>query len=161
MQTATVGELLAEFRDARRRFEALMRGVDEQRMTAPLAPGGWSAREVVIHIAAWLAEGCERVPALMAGAPSRDYDPDAFNAAALKAAAGLSPAGALGAYKRAADRFETIAADLRDDDLDEEPDVRAWLENAARVLITEHLEELSTLTLTPGPFPASGRGEPP
>ena len=141
MQTTDVQTLLAEFRAARRELESRLRGLDTNRMTAPLTPGGWGTREVVIHIAAWLNEAAERSPALLAGSPPRTYDPDAFNAAALRAVAAWSPVQALGAFKRAADRFETIAAELTDETLNEEPDVRAWLESAARVLITEHLDD--------------------
>ena len=142
MQAAGLQELLTEFRAARRAFESRLRGLSPEQMTAPHAPGEWSPREVVVHIAAWLGEAGERIPAVMAGAPSKDYDVDAFNAAAIRAAVGWSPEQVLGAYKRAADRFEAIAAELSDDDLHEEPDVRAWLESAARVMITEHLAAL-------------------
>ena len=143
MHTTDVQTLLAEFRAARRELESRLYGVDADRMTAPLMAGAWSAREVVIHIAAWLTEAAERIPALRAGSPPRNYDADAFNAAALRAAAAWSPVQALGAFKRAADRFETIAAELTDETLNEEPDVRAWLESAARVMITEHLDDLT------------------
>ena len=144
-----VAELRAEFRSVRRTFEAALRRLGADGMTTPIGArdggpvaGAWVPREVVIHIAAWLREAGERIPALMAGVPSREYDADAFNTAAVAAARDWSPALALAAYTRAADRFEAIAADLTDDDLDEEPDVRAWLESAARVLITEHLHEV-------------------
>ena len=143
MQTTSVHELLAEFRAARRRLESRLRGPDAESMSAPLSAGGGSARELVIHVAAWLNEAAERIPALLAGSPPREYGADAFNAAALRAAADWSPAQALGVYKRAADRFETIAAELTDDSLTEEPDVRAWLECAARVMITKHLDDLT------------------
>ena len=142
MAAATIQDSLAEFRAQRREFEARLRALDERRWTAPLEPGGWSAREVVIHIAAWLAEACERIPALLAGAAPRDYDVDSFNATAVRAAEGRTAAQVLGAYKRAADRFETIAADLRDGTLDEEPDARAWLHSAARAMIREHIPDI-------------------
>ena len=150
--------LLDEFRAARRALELHLRALSPEQWQTPLAggsgrlvPGAWTAREVVIHIAAWLAEAGERIPALCAGSPPRDYDVDSFNAAAIGAAEGWSPAQALGAYKRAADRFEVLAADLTDDILDEEPDVRAWLESAARVMITQHLEDLASLRSRPSP----------
>jgi hypothetical protein len=138
----TMAEWLAEFRTARRAFEALVRTIPEERMAAPLAPGGWSPCEIVIHTAAWLAEACERIPAIQAGSPSRAYDGEAFQAAARAAAAGWTPAQAFAAFRRAADRYEAIASDLDDDVLEEEPDVRAWVIAAARVMITEHVGEL-------------------
>lgn len=143
MQATEVAELLAEFGRARREFETRLRQFSEAQLTTPLGPGGWSAREVVIHIAGWLHEAAERIPTLRAGSPPKEHDADAFNAAAVRAAADWSPAQALGAYKRAADRFAAIAADLTDKTLSEEPDVRAWLESAARVLIAEHLPDIA------------------
>lgn len=45
----------------------------------------WGPREILAHIAAWEAEGCQRMPLLAAGAPGKEYDVDAFNAAAVAA----------------------------------------------------------------------------
>lgn len=143
-QTTPVETLVEEFRGARRLFEARLRALPLDQLP-PAVSARWSAREIVIHIAAWLAEGCERIPMLMAGIPPVAYDIDAFNAAAITAAERWEIRRALGVYQRAADRFETIAAELTDDMLDEEPDVRAWLELAARRLITEHLAEFAEI----------------
>lgn len=140
--TATAAGLLATFRRSRRDLLDMVRSFDDAQKTAPEPPGGWPARNALILIAAWLHEASERIPALMAGAPARAYEIDAFNAAALTAAADWTPEQATGAFKRAADRFEALASELTDDILDEEPDVRAWLESAARVMICSRIDEL-------------------
>jgi len=138
-EQAPATQLMTEFRATRRRFEALVRSLDEEAMATSLAPGQWRPRDVVVQIAAWLAEAGERIPALQAGAPCREYNVEAFNAYAVAIAADWTPEQALGAYQRAADRFETLAAELDDHALDQEPGVRAWLEAAARVLIAGRL----------------------
>ena len=46
---------------------------------------GWGVREVLAHIAAWEAEATRRIPLIAAGVASREYDADAFNAAAVAA----------------------------------------------------------------------------
>jgi len=51
----------------------------------PRDDGGWGVRDVLVHIAAWEAEATERIPLILAGAASREYDPDAFNDAAIAA----------------------------------------------------------------------------
>jgi len=51
---------------------------------------GWGVREVLAHIAGWEVEATQRLPQLMAGAPARDYDVDAFNVAAVAAHEGQS-----------------------------------------------------------------------
>ncbi len=142
MQATDRQQLLTEFGAVRREFEARLRALAPDRLALPPRAGEWGPREIVVHVAAWLFEAGERIPAIMAGSAPKRYDVDAFNAAAIRAAAGWSVEQALGAYMRAADRFAAIAADLSDDDLDEEPDVRAWLEPAARRLISEHLRDL-------------------
>jgi hypothetical protein len=140
MQGTGVHELLAEERAARRALESRLRALSDAEWAAPLLPGGRSAHDVVIGIAARLSEAGARVPARLAGAPPRAYDAAALTAAALTVAADWTPREAFGALRRAADRFEVIASELTDDILVEEPDVRAWLASAARVMITEHLE---------------------
>jgi hypothetical protein len=127
---APLAPLLADYRAARRAFERAVQG-----QGASCLADDSPSREAIIHVAAWLQEGCERIPSLMAGAEPRDYDPRAFETGALATANGWTRREAFGVYKRAADRFEVIASDLRDDDGDEEPNVRAWLTFAARVLI--------------------------
>lgn len=45
--------------------------------------GSWGVREVLGHVGAWMDEAARRIPLLLAGAPSLDYDADAFNAEAI------------------------------------------------------------------------------
>ena len=73
-------QMLQDFEQAHNRVlraaqDAFTRGVD--------LPDGWGAWEVVAHIAAWEVEGSQRIPALLAGAGSKDYDNAEFNANAL------------------------------------------------------------------------------
>ncbi len=47
--------------------------------------GSWGVREALGHVTAWTDEAARRIPLLIAGAPSLDYDADVFNAAAIAA----------------------------------------------------------------------------
>ncbi len=52
--------------------------------------GDWGVRKVLGHVGAWMDEAAGRIPLLLAGAPSLDYDADAFNAAAITSLDNLS-----------------------------------------------------------------------
>ena len=43
----------------------------------------WGPREIMAHIAGWEANALKRVPKIVAGAPFRKYDDDAFNEAVI------------------------------------------------------------------------------
>ena len=101
-----------------------------------------AAAEALTVAAAWLREASERIPALMAGAPARTYDCPGFTAAAIAADSGRPLDQALGGFLRAADRFAAIAADLKDEALEEEPDVHAWLVAIVDTLIPRCLAQL-------------------
>lgn len=65
-------------------FLALAGRVDPARAAAPGVCGGWSAKDVVAHLAAWEWEAERRFRELRAGnAQQQTYDIDAFNAAAV------------------------------------------------------------------------------
>ncbi len=51
---------------------------------------GWGVREVLAHITSWEIEATRHIPQVLAGAPARDYDIDAFNVAAVAAHEGQS-----------------------------------------------------------------------
>ena len=139
-----VGQLLEEFRANRREFVRRLLPLSPEARTEPLT-GGWSARDVIAHIAAWLDEANDRVPRLMAGAPSRTYDVDAFNAVAVERAADWTAEQTLGAFRRAADRFEAIIGESDAADIADSEDALAWPRSIARSLLTEHFADIDAL----------------
>ncbi len=72
--------------------------------------GDWGVREVLGHVAAWTDEATMRIPLLLAGAPSLDYDADAFNAAAITSFDNLS----LGEVRDDLDRSQARLVTLLD-----------------------------------------------
>jgi len=52
--------------------------------------GGWGVRETLAHIGGWEVEATQRIPQLLAGAPTRDYDADTFNVDAVAVHEGQS-----------------------------------------------------------------------
>ena len=141
---AEVGQLLAEFRANRREFVRRLLPLPPDARTEPLT-GGWSARNLIAHIAAWLDEANDRVPRLMAGAPSRTYDVNAFNAAAVERASGWTAEQALGAFRRVADRFEAIIGESDAADIADSEDALAWLRSIAHTLLSEHFADIEAL----------------
>lgn len=140
-----VSLLLERFRESRRAFRERLDRIPPDAHTRAAAPGEWSARELVIHVAAWLDEANDRIPRLMAGAPDMTFHSDAFNAAAIERAAGWSYEQALGAFRRAADRFEVIIAESNPEELAGEPSVMRWIESMASELMDEHAGDLERL----------------
>jgi hypothetical protein len=74
----------------------------------PRGDNGWGVREVLAHIAGWAVEATQRLPQLMAGAPARDYDADAFNVAAVAAHEGQSLHEVRDSLERAHARLVTL-----------------------------------------------------
>ena len=144
MDEAEVSSQLAEFRSARREFTEQARAVPSERWSIAL-PGEWNTRDIVVHAAAWIDEANDRIPRLMAGAPPRDYDVDAFNAQAVTRAAEWSPEQALGALRRAADRFEAIIGESDASDIAGCDGAMQWLRNIARTALTAHFDDLNRL----------------
>lgn len=142
-----VALLLDEFRENRRSFQQRLDRIAPECRSLPPASNAWSARDLVIHVAAWLEEANDRIPRLMAGAPEVDYDSDAFNAAAVARAEGWTHEQAVGAFRRGADRFEMIIAESNPAELAEEPSVMRWIESMARELMDEHARDLDQLAI--------------
>jgi len=146
MSAATdVPALLDEFRAARRGLQRRYTLVPSERRTVPPAPGQWSARDILAHIAAWIEEANDRIPRLLAGAPSLAYDLDAFNAAAVARAAEWTGDQTLAAFRRAADRFEAIVGGTDAADIVDAEEALAWLRATAHDLMHEHFAELERL----------------
>jgi len=72
--------------------------------------GSWGVRDVLGHVAAWTDEASRRIPLLLAGAPSLDYDADAFNEAAVKSLGGRG----LGEVRDGLDRSQARLVTLLD-----------------------------------------------
>ncbi len=70
----------------------------------------WGVRDVLGHIIAWTDEASRRIPLLLAGAPSLDYDADAFNAEAITSVDDLS----LGEVRDDLDRSQARLVTLLD-----------------------------------------------
>ncbi|GHO85890.1 DinB family protein [Dictyobacter formicarum] len=78
-------QMLQDFERAHNR---MLRAAQDAFARSVVLPNGWGAWEVIAHIAAWEVEGSQRIPALLAGASSKDYDTTEFNANALAQAQG-------------------------------------------------------------------------
>lgn len=145
VSTDEVGQRLAEFRANRREFVRRLLPIPPERRTVPPAPGEWSAREYIAHAAAWIERGNDRIPRLMAGAPSEaPIDQDAFNAAAVERAQDWTAEQALAALNRAADRYEAIVGESDPVDLADSEDVMGWLKNLPNHF-ANHYEDIDRL----------------
>jgi hypothetical protein len=56
---------IAALRDEFDRWEALIAGTSEERLTAPRQPGGWSVKDVLAHLHAWQQVSIARVEAAL------------------------------------------------------------------------------------------------
>ena len=139
-------QLLAEFRANRQEFQRRLLSLPFERFAMPPGPGVWSAHDLVAAIAAWLDEANDRIPRLLAGAPAMTYDVHAFNAAAVARAQDWTPEQTLGAFRRAADRFEAIVADTDPGEIAESPEAVAWLTAMARTAMCDHFADIDRLT---------------
>ena len=80
---------------------ALIRRIPAPALGRPRTQGAWSVRDVLVHIAAWEAEGARRLALIAGGRGGRIawYDTtaelDAFNARAVSAALRLGPGAVL------------------------------------------------------------------
>ena len=145
MTADDIGHLLEQFRISRREFTRRLMETPAALRGQPPEPGAWSTRDLLAHVAAWIDEANDRIPRLIAGASSTGYDVDAFNAAAVARAANWSWEQALGAFRRAADRFEAIIAETEPDDILASEDALEWLRSIASVVMTEHLGVIDRL----------------
>jgi len=143
MTSNEVPSLLQAFRDNRAEFQRLVTAASTR--TATASTGAWGVREIVIHMAAWLDEATDRIPRIMAGAPSVGYAIDDFNAEALAHAQHWNLDQALGAFRRAADRFDVMIAESVAEELADEPDVRRWLATLAGTSMNDHFADLARL----------------
>jgi hypothetical protein len=140
--------LLERFRSSRRAFVGRLDRIAPQSRPGAEWPEAWSAREIVVSVAVWLDVANDRIPRLMAGAPEVEYDRGAFKEAALARAEGWSYEQVLGAFRRAADRFDMMIAESNADELASEPPVMRWIECVAGTLMEQHAAELDRLSAT-------------
>ncbi len=138
-----LGEWLATWAELRVAAErAVAAGTDP-------AGSGWDLAGLLLHVAAWWREGTARVPALLGGAPSVDYDVDAFNEAATARA--TTAEAALADLVQAAGLYTMLLAGLRDRDYDVgDGSVRAWAEAAGVRHPRLHLRDLSATSGSKG-----------
>jgi hypothetical protein len=146
MTGENVTALVQDFSVRRRTFEQSLAALPDQAWHGDRDPDAWSALDLVAHVAAWLDEANDRLPRALIGGPAARYDVDAFNAGAVERAraAGWTRARALGAFRRAADRFETIIADLDPAEVADSDQAMRWL-HATRDHFAEHAADLDRL----------------
>jgi hypothetical protein len=108
-------------------------------------PGKRGARDLLARVAAWLNEANDRIPRLLAGAPSVTYDRGAFDAEAAAHAAGWTPEQIFGAFRRAADRYDAIIAESSAEELADSDVVMRWLRTVADTLMNDHFDDLDRL----------------
>lgn len=157
MSDTDVTAYLEEFRASRRELMRRLAAIPVEQRDVPPDAGAWSARDLLAHIAAWIDEANDRIPRLMAGASSNEYDVDAYNAAAVARAAAWTPDQALGAFRRAADRFEAIVAESDPAELLDSDDVMLWLRSIAGAVINEHFGDFDRLGAS---LPSQGESRP-
>jgi hypothetical protein len=143
--TNEVGRLLVQFRESRREFERRVRAVPFERQTWVPPGEAWSVRDLTAQVAAWLAEANDRIPRLLAGAPSVPYDVDEFNRVAVARAASWTAEQTFGAFRRVADRFDVIVGESDPADIAESDDAMQWLRGVAGALMSEHVADLDRL----------------
>jgi hypothetical protein len=61
-------QFLAELHAENDQFEALLTAIGADRMTQPIAPGQWSIKDIVAHLAAWRRRTVQRLRAAASGA---------------------------------------------------------------------------------------------
>ena len=140
-----IGALLDRFRAGRRRFEGLLATIPLPRQIDTPPERGGGARDLVARFAGWLDDANDRIPRLLAGAPCVEYDVAAFEAAAAQRAAEWTLQQVLGAFRRAADRFDVMIAESDPGELAESPEVVAWLSAVAGRLMDAHMDGLERL----------------
>ena len=125
LDTPRTSVVLQRIRDARARLEALITGLDEQRLAAP-GPDGWSVKDHLIHIAVWnesllaLLEGRDRDAAIgvdpsLVAAAGEKYD--RVNAEIHRLHQHRSAAEVLAAFRDAHARVLAAIEKLDDADL--------------------------------------------
>lgn len=111
-----LGDLLTALDEARDAFSAALGDVEPALMTTPGVVGGWSARDLVHHVAYWADHGAAAI-ALAVGGRGAEFsyaraDTDAMNARAVAEARGLSAAAAREREYRSFMAFRSAVAGL-------------------------------------------------
>jgi hypothetical protein len=135
MSESTVADLLDRFRGQRRAFEQKLHRLPKDAWSARPPDGGRSPRDMLIVMRAWIDEANEWIPRLMAGAVEPARDPQTFNTEAFARTRDWTVDQAAGAFRRAADRFDTMIAESNARELAEEPAVMRWIELIANDLM--------------------------
>ena len=119
----TKDELLASMRSERKRIDAAVASVDDERRAQPAFDGGWSVKDVLAHISFW-----ERTCTRWLEAVARDETPsrpevsdvNATNAAAYQSAKALSLTDVLAESRASYDAIVHATAALSEADLADE-----------------------------------------
>jgi hypothetical protein len=118
--------LIADFESACDEFRAALNGW----MLEDTVNDGWTLLDLVGHLASWLEEGARRIPQLVAGAQSKDYDDDMFNEEAVHRARMHGPGRVIERHSEAVEAF--IDTVRRTPDIALAPDAGPgeWIRNA-------------------------------
>jgi hypothetical protein len=119
-----VGQLLGELDTQRAAFLEALAGVEPELMTAPGLVDGWSARDLIVHVAYWCEHGTDALALASAGRGDAfaydKRDTDAMNARIAEEAASVSPTAArdreeqaFGAFRSAIHALDPELLDLR------------------------------------------------
>ena len=124
-------------------------GLSEAEMDLPNVVGSWSVRETLAHIAAWEQEGARRIDLLASGGgddlvwPTRDEE-DEFNARAVAACAGLTPAQVIRRLEDSHRDFTQMIAAFADELAATSPAVRPeeWIAGWTYLHYEEHAPQI-------------------
>jgi len=104
----------------------------------------WGPREILAHIAAWEAEALHRIPLLEAGASSKTYDADAFNAEAVSRLGNQSFEQVLESFHQTHHRLLNYLASLDDTAFASDGAAYEWVTALIRHSL-EHVQELDSV----------------
>lgn len=120
----TKAEILGRIEKSRDALADLLRPMNEEQMTRPAGPGGWSIKDHLAHIAEWeigIADLLRRRPRFpdpeVAEAVARDAHDDEINVLFYKKNAGLSLEEVMEKYEDAHAQLVIALQGISDDDL--------------------------------------------
>jgi hypothetical protein len=135
--------LVADFEGACDEFRAALNGwlLDDR------VSDKWTLLDLVGHLAAWLEEGARRIPQLLAGAPSKDYDAELFNDEAVHRARMHGPERVVERHSDAVEAFVDAVRRSPERFLAPEEGPGEWVRHAA-AHYREHAAQLRAAAQT-------------
>lgn len=160
-------ELLAQITQANEELDTYLSGLSEEEMNEPGPDGGWSAKDTLAHITAWMTMAAGWLESSLNGQPVQRYMPgyelvgdeeadeatmNRLNDHIYETHKGLSSDAILQAFDEASERLTAVVATMIEDDLFESgrlewfPDHPVWLNIAGNSFlhIRDHLAEFKS-----------------